>query len=330
MQKTSFWVSSTLAAMLAFVTGCSRAEPSIEAYLKQETDQSSSKISNEATTEVSRQAAAQNEGVVTKTNVAYQQDKSNSKDNQGADKSKEIISIYGYNLINSYPHDSNAFTQGLFVHEGQLYESTGLKGRSWLRKVALETGEVLEQLDIDRKYFGEGSVAWNGNIISLTWKAGVAFVHGLDGFTPKGEFKYKGEGWGLTSDGASLIMSDGSSTLKFLDPETFNVQKEISVTLKDQPVRAINELEWVEGKIYANVWQSDYIIIIDPQSGRVESLVDLRAILPEQERQDLPAFSKRDHVLNGIAYDKQAKRLFVTGKMWPKLYEIELVLRGQQ
>lgn len=230
-----------------------------------------------------------------------------------------MADLMTYEVVQAYPHDPTAFTQGLIYLDGFLYESTGLYGQSSLRKVDLETGEVLQQVDIPEKYFAEGLTEWDDTLVQLTWQEHTGFVYGLADFQRQREFDYDTEGWGLTHDDQQLIMSDGTSTIFFLDPETFEVQNTVNVTDRGQEIRAINELEWVQGEIFANIWQTDDIIRIDPTTGDVLGWVDLRGLLPEEER------TQQTNVLNGIAYDAVADRLFVTGKLWPKLYEIKLV-----
>jgi glutamine cyclotransferase len=230
-----------------------------------------------------------------------------------------MADLMTYEVVQAYPHDPAAFTQGLIYLDGFLYESTGLYGQSSLRKVDLETGEVLQQVDIPEKYFAEGLTEWDDTLVQLTWQEHTGFVYGLADFQRQREFDYGTEGWGLTHDDGQLIMSDGTPTIFFLDPETFEVQNTVNVTDQGQGIEAINELEWVQGEIFANIWQTDDIIRIDPTTGDVLGWVDLRGLLPEEER------TQQTNVLNGIAYDAVADRLFVTGKLWPKLYEIKLV-----
>ncbi len=240
--------------------------------------------------------------------------------------------IFRARVVNTFPHDPQAYTQGLFWHAGHLYESTGKRGASSLRRVALETGEVTAIRPIDDALFGEGAVQWGDRIISLTWQAGMALVHSLETLEPVEVFSYEGEGWGLTSDGAQLIMSDGTPVLRFIDPERFSETGTLTVTLNGRPIRNLNELEWVNDRIYANLWQTDYIAIIDPDSGVVDGLIDLSDLLTPKERAALAdegegrysTLKLRNNVLNGIAYNTEQGRLFVTGKNWPKLFEIEL------
>jgi glutamine cyclotransferase len=230
---------------------------------------------------------------------------------------------YGYRVVHAYPHDTGAFTEGLFYLDGYLYESTGLEQHSTLRKVDLETGQVVQQISIAPQYFGEGIVAWGHKLIELTWRSHVGFVYDLATFQRLGEFHYPGEGWALTQDGRRLIMSDGTAQLRFLDPATLKETGRLKVTDNGRPIDNLNELEWVKGEVYANIWQTDRIARIDPKTGHVLGWIDLSGILPAAER--TPGVTD---VLNGIAYDARRDRLFVTGKMWPKLYEITLVKTG--
>jgi glutamine cyclotransferase len=232
------------------------------------------------------------------------------------------VPVYGYVVKKTYPHDGAAFTQGLFYQDGVLYEGTGQYGRSSVRRVELESGKVLLKRDIPAEYFGEGIAAVGKRLVSLTWMNGGGFLFDLDTLQPQGSFPYQGEGWGLTSDGARLYMSDGTAYLRVLDPNTMRVLRRIHVTADGQNVTQINELEWVEGEIYANIWQTDRIARIDPFSGQVRGWIDLTGL-------DKLAGIERgsDNVPNGIAYDSAKKRLFVTGKLWPKLFEIELKKR---
>ena len=227
------------------------------------------------------------------------------------------LPLYGYQVIHIYPHDPNAFTQGLQYVDGFLYEGTGLNGRSSIRKVKLETGEVLQRHDLGAQHFGEGITVWNSRIIELTWKSELAFVYDRATFSQLRTFNYVGEGWGLTHDAASLIMSDGSDRLRYLDPDTFAERRRIQVTAGGTPVRNLNELEFVRGEIYANIWQTDLIARINPD-GRVVGWIDLSGLLTPSDRASVD-------VLNGIAFDDSRERLFVTGKLWPKLFEIKLV-----
>ena len=227
---------------------------------------------------------------------------------------------YGYTVVRSYPHDRDAFTQGLEYVDGVLYEGTGRNGHSGIRRVKLETGEVLQAQPLDARYFGEGITVWKNRIIQLTWQSEVGFVYDRQTFKRQRTFQYTGEGWGLTHDGTRLIMSDGSSsgTLKFFDPETLRQTGTITVRDGGRPVAHLNELEFVKGQIYANVWQTDRIAIIAPKTGRVTGWVDLHGLLDPREAGGVD-------VLNGIAYDAAGDRLFVTGKLWPRIFEIRLI-----
>ena len=222
---------------------------------------------------------------------------------------------YTVKVLREYPHDTRAYTQGLFFDEGELYESTGQTGQSSFRKVDLQTGKVLRKLDFSRKYFGEGSVIFEGKMYMLTWTNKVAFVYDAATLEYIKTYSYPREGWGLTTDGKSLIASDGSSTLYYLDGE-YHLKKSIKVTLNGRPVRYLNELEWINGKIWANVYTTDMIVIINPNSGVVEGVVDCTGLLPQKLR------GPDTDVLNGIAV--LDGRIFLTGKNWPKMYEIEL------
>jgi glutamine cyclotransferase len=227
-----------------------------------------------------------------------------------------------YEVVKVFPHDPVSFTQGLIFLDGMLYESSGLYGESSLRKVDLETGEVQRITLLPDEVFGEGLTNWDETLVQLTWREGVGYVYNREDFSLLTQFNYQTEGWGLTQDGESLIMSDGSATLFFLDPETYAVLSTVQVLDEAAPVTMLNELEYVRGEIFANIWQTDTIVRIDPQTGAVKGWIDLSGLLPEEER--TPA----TNVLNGIAYDPATDRLFVTGKLWPKLYEIRLVSIG--
>lgn len=231
------------------------------------------------------------------------------------------VQIYDYEVVNRYPHDRRAFTQGLLYRDGFLYESTGLNGRSSLRKVVLETGAVIQNHRLDRTYFGEGLADWNDRLIQLSWQAGTGFVYDLDTFQEQHRFQYPGEGWGLTADDSRLIMSDGTPQLRFLDPDTLAETGRVTVTYQGQPLRGLNELEFIDGRVYANVFPTQTVVMIEPDSGLVTGRVDLAGLLPDSER-------GRVDVLNGIAWDAQGGRLFVTGKLWPTLFEIRLTPRG--
>ncbi len=223
-----------------------------------------------------------------------------------------------YRVVHTYPHDPQAFTQGLVYLDGVLYEGTGLNGRSTIRKVRLDNGEVLQVQKLDQQYFGEGIAVKGDTLYELTWQSEIGFLYDRATFMRKGTFSYHGEGWGLTHDGQRLIMSDGSAFLRFLDPAT---QKELSrIQVKDgpDPVGHLNELEYVKGEVLANVWQTQRIARISPKTGRLIGWIDLEGLLSPRELQEAD-------VLNGIAYDATGDRLFVTGKLWPKLFEIRLV-----
>lgn len=226
---------------------------------------------------------------------------------------------YGYEVIAGYPHDPTAWTQGLVYADGIFYEGTGLVGQSTLRRVEPWTGEVLSGVRLSDELFGEGITVLNDKIYALTWKAQTGFVVDKESFELLDTFSYPTEGWGLTHDGKQLIMSDGTNRLFFRDPETLAQTGAIEVFDGEEPVVWLNELEYVEGKIYANVWQTEQIAIIDPASGRVTGWIDLSGLLPLNE------MTEPVDVLNGIAYDDDADRLFVTGKLWPTLFEIRLI-----
>jgi len=233
-----------------------------------------------------------------------------------------ITPVYSYNVVNTYPHDRSAFTQGLVFEDGVLYEGTGLNGRSTLRRVELETGEVLQIHELPAQFFGEGVTVYGNDIIQLTWQSHVGFVYDRDSFELLQEFNYSTQGWGITHDGERLIMSDGTATLYFLDPETFEEIGRVGVYDNDGSVNRLNELEYVQGEIYANVWQTNCIARIDPQTGQVVGWIELKGLLTPEDR------GEPVDVLNGIAYDADNARLFVTGKLWPKLFEIELISAG--
>jgi glutamine cyclotransferase len=225
--------------------------------------------------------------------------------------------LYGYEVVHAYPHDREAFTQGLIYRDGFLFESTGLHGRSSLRKVRLETGEVVQRLAVPAQYFAEGLADWGRTLVQLTWQSQVGFVYDAKTFKRMSTFPYTGEGWGLARDAQRLVMSDGTATLRWLDPATFKETARLTVTDRGAPVANLNELEVVKGEIYANVWGSDRIAVIDPGSGRVTGWIDLSGLLTAAERASVD-------VLNGIAFDAVRDRLFVTGKLYPKLFEIRL------
>jgi glutamine cyclotransferase len=220
-------------------------------------------------------------------------------------------------VIAAYPHDPSAFTQGLVVYGGKLLESTGQYGYSSLRRVESSTGRVEQLLPLDATYFGEGIAVLDDRVYQVTWQNGVGFVYDARTFALERTFRYNGEGWGLTADGTHLILSDGTPTLRFLDPQSMSVVRQVTVTDGQIPVVRINELEYVEGEVWANIWYADRIARIAPSSGEVLGWIDLSALYPRSERRD-------DDVLNGIAYDPPTQRLFVTGKNWPQLFELEI------
>ncbi|PKP40553.1 MAG: glutamine cyclotransferase [Bacteroidetes bacterium HGW-Bacteroidetes-12] len=233
--------------------------------------------------------------------------------------------IYTYKIINTYPHDREAYTQGLEFFNGFLYEGTGKKGSSSIRKVELKTGKVLQQKDLSEQYFGEGITIFNGKLYQLTWQAGIGFVYDLNTFEQEKSFKYtkSREGWGLTHNGEKLIKTDGTEFIWFLNPETLVEESYIEVYTNERKVEKLNELEYVNGLIYANIWQQNTILIVNPNSGKVEgvaNLTSLKTIIEKEQKLD-----DADEVLNGIAFDKENNRLFVTGKHWEKLYEIVLI-----
>ena len=231
---------------------------------------------------------------------------------------------YSAVIVRTYPHDPRAFTEGLFYKDGFLYESTGRNGQSSIRKVVLQTGKVVLQHDLDSRYFGEGIVDWNERLIALTWKDQVGFVYDLGTFNQKSDFHYPGEGWSLTRDESHLIMSDGTSDLRILDPATLAEHGRIHVACDGRPILNVNELEWVNGEIFANVWLTNLIVRIDPATGAVAGIIDLTDIA------GLVHPDSADAVPNGIAYDAAGDRLFITGKLWPSLFQIKLVQRSEQ
>jgi glutamine cyclotransferase len=228
------------------------------------------------------------------------------------------VTVYGYEVVNTFPHDPTAFTQGIVFQDGALIESTGLEHHSTLRRVELQTGRVLQKLDLPQFDFAEGMTLFGGKIYQLTWKGERGYIYDPQTFQKTGEFKYTGEGWGLTHDADSLILSDGSEQIRFIDPNTYKVKRTISVLDHGRPLEEINELEYVKGEIFANVWHQDRVARIDPQTGHINGWIDLSGLLKPGEAMNPEA------VLNGIAYDEQGDRLFVTGKLWPKLFEIRL------
>ena len=264
-------------------------------------------------------------GKFTITALAFYPEKTKKVNNSIEILSNIEPSIYSYKLINTYPHDKTSYTQGLEFYNGFLYETTGKKGKSVLRKIALKTGKVLQETKLDAKYFGEGMTILNGNIFWLTWQARKGFIYDLETFKQKGEFAYtwSAEGWGLTNDGTHLIKSDGTHKIWFLDPETQKEKKSIQVYTNKYSLKELNEIEYINGKIYANKWQQNSIVIIDAKTGIVEGVANLSGLKKEIEKSQ--TITDQDEVLNGIAFDKETGRIFVTGKHWGKLFEIELV-----
>jgi glutamine cyclotransferase len=223
-----------------------------------------------------------------------------------------------FRVVNVFPHDPMAFTQGLVFSEGKLLESTGQEGRSTLRSVELQNGNILKSVKVPLPYFAEGIALLNGKIYQLTWQHQVGFIYDAQSFAKVGEFKYAGEGWGLATDGRSLLLSDGTNRIRYIDPNTFNVTKTISVLDGKTPIVELNELEYIKGELYANVWHDDRVAVIDPESGVVKSWIDFKGLLQPGDVQDEEA------VLNGIAFDESSNRLFVTGKLWPRIFEVEI------
>ncbi|MFI5263609.1 MAG: glutaminyl-peptide cyclotransferase [Candidatus Kapaibacterium sp.] len=226
--------------------------------------------------------------------------------------------LYTYEVISTWYHDPEAFTQGLQFYNGELYESTGLNGRSSLRRVELTTGKVLQKIDIDKEYFAEGMTILGDKIYQLTYQTHIGFIYDRKTFAKIGSWHYEGEGWGLTTDGKELIMTNGSNKINFLDPKSLAITRTIEIIDEGMPVENLNELEYIKGEIYANIWTTDRAIRIDPVTGKINGWVDLSGLLTPTER------TEKVDVLNGIAYDEKGDRLFVTGKLWPKLFEIKL------
>jgi glutamine cyclotransferase len=226
--------------------------------------------------------------------------------------------IYSYDVVNTWPHDHNAFTQGLIYLNGELLESTGLEGRSSLRKVELKTGAVEKQVNLSSEYFAEGLATLGGKLYQLTWRNHKCFVYDLESFKQEKEFTYDGEGWGLATDGQALILSDGTDQIRFLDPATFQVKRTIKVQDHGRPIPRLNELEYINGKIFANIWLTDFLVCIDPATGTILGVIDFQGLLTAEEHK------AGADILNGIAYDSAGDRLFVTGKLWPKLFEVRL------
>jgi glutaminyl-peptide cyclotransferase len=229
-----------------------------------------------------------------------------------------VVPSLDYSVVQTYPHDPDAYTQGLLFHDGFLYESTGRNGKSSVRKVTLETGAVVQKRDVSADYFGEGLALWGTRLIQLTWQTNIGFIYDLASFAPQGTFKYTGEGWGLATDHDRLIMSDGTATLRFLDPNTLQTTGTVMVRDSGQPVTLLNELEVIGSDVFANVYTTDRIVRIDPKSGAVTGHLDL-----DRLHAQIPPDREID-VLNGIAWDAQNKRLFVTGKLWPTMYQLKV------
>ena len=232
--------------------------------------------------------------------------------------SEAKVREYKLEIVAEYPHDTGSYTQGLFFQDGELYESTGIHGRSTFRKVDLDTGEALEKLNFDKKYFLEGSVIFGDDLYILTWETKTAFVYDAETLEYKSSWKYPREGWGLTTDGKQLIASDGSANLFFMNGQ-FALDRKQIVTIEGRPVRWLNELEYIDGKVWANVYTTDEIVIINPKNGYVEGVIDCRGLLPQSMR------GPETDVLNGIAYNPETKKIYLTGKNWPKLFEVRLV-----
>lgn len=228
------------------------------------------------------------------------------------------VKEYRLEVVQEYPHDTESYTQGLFFHEGNMYESTGLHGKSTFRKVDILTGEALEKMNFDKKYFVEGSVVMGDNLYILTWESRIAFVYDAKTLEYKSSWKYPREGWGITTDGNQLIASDGTANLYFMD-ENFALDRKVIVKYEEAPVRFLNELEYIDGKIWANVYTADEIVIINPKDGRVEGVIDCRGLLPKN------LHTSSTDVLNGIAYDPENENIYLTGKNWPRLYEVKLI-----
>jgi glutaminyl-peptide cyclotransferase len=234
------------------------------------------------------------------------------------------VAADSYRVVHAYPHDQEAFTQGLIFVDGYLYESTGIEGKSSLREEDLETGRILQFHEVPSSYFAEGLTEWGSTLVQLTWQSHVALVYDRATFRFLRTFHFDGEGWGLTHDAKSLILSDGTATLRFLDPTTFRETRRITVKDHGKPVTQLNELELIHGQVYANIWHSDRIARISPSSGAVLGWIDLSGLLPASQR------SNHEAVLNGIAYDSAHDRLFVTGKLWPKIFEIQVVRESRR
>ncbi len=230
-----------------------------------------------------------------------------------------LAPLLGYEIVNTYPHDPSCYTQGLLIKNGVFYESCGLYEQSSLRKVEPETGKVLAESNLDASYFAEGLTLLDGKLYQLTWQENTGFVYNAQNLEALETFHYQTQGWGLTTDGSALLLSDGSNTLFWLDPTTFQVVRQVKVTYQQQPVEHLNELEYIKGMVFANIYLTDTVAVINPEDGSVVSLIDLSGLRPEQN------LKVQGEVLNGIAYDDQTDKLYVTGKNWPLLYEIRLI-----
>ena len=233
--------------------------------------------------------------------------------------SESAVIHYQYRVINEFPHSTDVFTQGLEFHQGLLYESSGQRGHSMVQARPLDSSQAIRQTALDNHLFGEGITILGDNLYQLTWQSKRGFIYNKNTLASEGEFTIRGEGWGITNNGQQLIYSDGSNQLRFLNSQTLSVEKNLSVHANGKAVHRLNELEWVEGLIYANIWRSHWMVMIDPRSGEVVGRVNLKKLLPNSLR------NKKTDVLNGIAYDQATQRLFVTGKYWPRLYQIELI-----
>jgi glutamine cyclotransferase len=232
--------------------------------------------------------------------------------------------LYGYKIVNTFSHDPEAFTQGLFLEDGILYESTGLKGKSTVKKIDLKTGKVIKSRNMQDKFFGEGLTIVNDKIIQITWRSKTGFVYDKDSLEILRTFSYKTQGWGITYDGKYLILSDGSDILYFMDPKSFVIVGKLEVYDEKGKVSNLNELEYINGEIYANIWGKELIARIDPKTGHINSWIDLTGILTPEDRKG------KEDVLNGIAYNSENNTLLVTGKFWPKIFEIEIIEKNQQ
>ena len=228
--------------------------------------------------------------------------------------------VYGFEIVEKYEHDPEAFTQGLVYFDGYLYEGTGLYGSSSLRKIDIPTGKVIKRYNLPSRYFGEGITIFNNRLLQLTWQKGLMFAYDIDSFKSVGQYSYDTEGWGITNDGSHLIVSDGTDILFFRDAFSFEEIRRLRVLDGDKVVKNLNELEFIEGEIWANVWQTDRIARINPETGIVNGWINLTGLLSDEDRN-----GRRVDVLNGIAFDESSKRIFVTGKWWPVLYEIKII-----